>query len=386
VQCNLLELRELASLAIVGTEDPKKLTFKWAHLLRLAYPREVQLPFAYLALIAHLLKLEPLSICPEVMAGGACDICSHGILAGYRIPDPGFAAELGSLWMILGLCQKNESLVFAGLKVAYFQLHQLPHLTLWRKDSQNSESMHGLLFTLAHRISGDSAFTEHKTKSRLIRELLSLVPEKLACPIRLPYKFVPDEKELGMVKFNTGEGSFMCGLSGRNSGVFSYHKKEVALVNAGPIVGAIDSLERFGIEREVGKFNDMVWEKSAHHFRLQGWTKVFSCQTWMEVETQFHTGRVVFNGLFYGQERPAFVLYGRSDKLMLGGKTSFQPHGLQRYQGKSLPIELITEREALFIEGTGEMEVVSLGEGSSYFGAQFLIAYFGDGSLELQIK
>lgn len=387
MQCSLPELRELVSLAINGTEDPKILKQKWAHLKARAYPPQVQLPFAYLAFVAHLLKLEPVAVKPEVRAGGSCDVCTHGVIAGFRIPEPFHAAELGAIWMLIGLCQKNEALIFAGLKVAYFQLQNMPHYALWNTGLALHElrALQGLLFTLAHRISGDSAFVETKPKSRFVRDLLFLVPEKLQSPIRLPYKFVADEKELGSVKFGTEEGSFMCGLTGRNSGVFSYHKKEVAIVNAGPHLGDLDGLERFGIEREVGKLDDLVWEKSGHHFRLQGWTKVFSCQTWMEVGAEYHSGKFSFNGLFYGPEKPVFVLYCRGDKLVLGGKTSFHPHGLQRYQGKSLPAQLMGGKEALFIEGEGEMRVVSLGEGTSYFGAQFILAYFGE-EIGLRIK
>lgn len=409
MQCNrfLSEVRELANKTIEGIEDPARLRKEFVHLMQEGYPREVQLPLAYLGLIAYFLQQGPLAIIPEQRPNGAVDFSVGGLLPGYRVPEPFYLAELGSLWMILGIYQKNEALLYAGLKVAYWQSHLLdhaflPHLSLWNFAASYAPkefyAVHYLLFMLAYRVTSGDGFLQAAQiqKSRgwdptsLAGKLLTLVPEKLKAPARLPYRLVTEEVTLGMLKFKAPEGSIVCSLSGRNSGVFSYHKNQTALVNAGPQMAPFDALSRFGIEREASGFHDILWEKSAHHFRLKGWTRVFDRLTWMQLQANFEAHRLTLSCHFYRpREKLFFVFYAACDRLFLGGKTVLLAGGLDHYQGKSLPIQIVTGDEKIFIEPevAEEMQIIPLAGGVHFFGAQFLIAYScEEDSLRFQIK
>jgi hypothetical protein len=400
---NLTAIRDLAQRTIEGTEDPARLKKEFAHLMSQGFPQEVQLPYAYFALIAHLLELDPLPLKPEQRPNGAVDVSAHGLLLGQQIPEPLYLAELGAVWMILGVCQKNEQLLFAGLKVVHWQSHLLdtqllPHFALWSFAPHFCQhrlyAMHYLLLMVAFRVTSEERFLHaaqaQKTKTAFVGKLLSLVPENLNPPVRLPYRPVTEEMTLGMVTFKAPEGSVMCGLSGRNSGLFSYHKSHVALVNAGPQMAPFDALNRFGIERQAGSFNDILWEKTAHHFRLKGWTKVFSLPAWLELSAEFQAHYISLVCRFESPPKElAFVFYATGDRILLAGKTSFVPGGLHRYQGKSLPVEIKGENETIFIEpdSTGEMQIIPLAGGAHFFGAQFLIAYScGQEALGFQIK
>jgi hypothetical protein len=394
---NFEGFRGLAARAIVGTEEPASLKREFVQLLQQGVPRELQLPYAYLALIAHLLQLDPLLVHPDQFPNGAAYVDTIGMTTGHRTPEPTYLSELGSLWMILGVCQRNEPLVYAGLKVAYWQSYLLdsagfPHVSLWSLARDYSPSLlsafHYLLLTLAYRITSGQGFLQaaqtQKIKgwdpTSIAGKLLSLVPDPLVNPIRLPFRPLTEEITLGMLKFTMAEWSCMCGVSGWNSGVFSYHKKGIAIVNSGPQWAPLDALDRFGIEREGGPFHDLIWEKTAHHFRLKGWTKLFSCQTWMMMDCHYQAGRVKLSCELqegHSTEGLYFVFYAACDRLSIVGKKILSAGTMQRYQGKALPVEISGENEVFFIEpeAAEQMEVIPLAGGPYFFGSQFLIAY-----------
>lgn len=401
---NLDRFRGLAVRAIAGIDEPPKLKREFAKLLQEGTPRELQLPYAYLALTSHLLQLDSLAVHPDQFPNGAAYLDTAGIFSGGRLPEPTHLAELGSLWMILGVCQKSEPLIYAGLKVAYWQSHLLdlsglPHFALWSRAATHSPSQlaafHYLLLTLAYRITSGSGFLQaaqiQKVKgwdpTSVAAKLLSLIPENLSNPVRLPFRPLTEELAMGMLKFTTPHWSAVCGVGGWNSGTFSYHKKELAILNAGPQAAPLDALGGFGIEREGGTFKDLVWEKTAHHFRLKGWTKLFALPHWILIDYHYQAGRLQLTCELqegWSKEGLFFAFYVACDQISIGGKITLRAKEMQSYQGKSLPLEISTRNEKIFIdpEEAEAMHVVPLAGGSYFFGSQFLIAYsFQENSL-----
>ncbi len=396
----LLLLRDLAWRILEGAEDHAGLKKRLGQLLRQRYPSELQLPHAYLVLLAHLLKLQPLSVHPYQLPNGATCLDVLGLCSGAQVPELAQFAELGSLWMILGVHLKNETLMYAGLKAALWQIHTLdhrglPHLSLWTRATTFQPtilaSSNHLLFTLAHRLTGDAGFYEAAqiqkhygwNPASLAGKLLTLVPEKINPLVKLSHRPFAEEMTVAMVKFSNPEWSMACSLSGWNSGIFSYHRNNVAIVNSGPQSTPLDALEGFGIDRTCSvnsrRFNEILWEKTAYHFRLKGWTKVFAHPTWIQMDGYYEAQKFTLSFLLQeGQPREnlAMVFYIRSDQLVIGGKTTLQAGSLERYQGKSMPIELRSGSEMIFIEPSDqEMQIIPLAGGDHFWGAHFLIAF-----------
>jgi hypothetical protein len=400
----LLLLRDLVWRVLEGAEDHAGLKKRFGQLSRQGYPVELQLPHAYLVLLAHLLKLEPLTIKPEQMPNGSTCLDSLGLCRSGELPEPSQLAELGSLWMVLGVHLKNETLLYAGLKVALWQIHTLdhrglPHFSLWSRAASFHPAIlaasNHLLFTLAHRLTSDPGFHQAAQIQKhhgwnplsLAAKLLTLVPEKIATPVRLSRPFA-EEMTVGLLKYGAPQWSMACCLSGWNSGLFSYHKNSVAIVNCAPQAAPLDALEGFGIDRTCSltarRFNEIVWEKTAHHFRLKGWTKIFAHSAWMHIDAFYEAQKFTLS-CFLQEQRPrdnlAMVFYARCDQLVIGGKTFLQAGSLERYQGKALPLELRSGQEMIFIEPLSdprleqEMQIIPLAGGDHFWGAHFLIAF-----------
>ncbi len=397
----LLLLRDLVWRVLEGAEDHAGLKKRLGQLLLQRYPSEIQLPHAYLVLLTHLLKFEPLPIAPQQMPNGATCLDTLGLSQGIQLPDTSQLAELGSLWMILGVHLKNETLLYAGIKVALWQIHTLdhrglPHFSLWSRAAtfhlSSLAAFNHLLFTLAYRLTSDVGFNQAAqiqkhygwNPSCLASKLLTLVPEKIAAPLRLSHKPFAEEMTVGLMKFSSAQWSMACSLSGWNSGFFSYHRNHVAIVNCGPQTVPLDALEKFGIDRACSlttrSYNEMLWEKTAYHFRIKGWTKAFAHPAWMQIEAHYEAQKVTLSCLLqegHTVENLALVFYARCDQLVIGGKTTLQAGSLERYQGKSLPLELRAENEKIFIEPLPdhEMQIIPLAGGDHFWGAHFLIAF-----------
>ncbi len=335
------------------------------------------------------------------MPNGSAIMDVGGITETGRVPELIQLAELGSIWMILGICLKNEGLVQAGIKVAIWQTHTLdhqglPHLSMWGHaaslNCSRLASYNSLLFSLAHRLTGEKGFNQaSELQNSKIREpdslsthLLRLIPEKISPFIRLSYRPLAEEITLGFIKFTAPQLSITCSISGSNSGVFSFHKNDVSIINCAPQVAPCDALELFGIDRGCSingrSFREVVWEKSSYHFRLKGWTKLFALPTWVEVDCSFQANEISLRFLFQ-RERPRenlrIAFYCSSKKVIVGGKTTLKAGLLEKYQGPIFPIELCGEKSMILItpKDTEEerMEIIPLAGGNHFFGADFLI-------------
>jgi hypothetical protein len=407
----LLLLRDLVWRVLEGAEDHAGLKKRLGSLLLQRYPSDIQLPHAYLALLTHLLKFEPLAIESQQMPNGATCLDALGFIKGGQLPEPAQLAELASLWMILGVHLKKEALIYAGLKAALWQTHTLdhrglPHFSLWSRAStfrpSTLSSSNHLLFTLAYRLTSDPGFNLAAQIQKhygwdpvsLPGKLLTLIPEKLSTPLKLSFKPFAEEMTVGLMKFMTPQSSMACSLSGWNSGVFSYHKNHAAIVNAGPQLAPLDDLEKFGIDRTCSltsrTFNEITWEKTAFDFRMKGWTKIFAHPAWMQIEAYYEAQKLKLSCRLQ-EDRPhdglAMVFYAKGDQLVIGGKETLQAGSLERYKGKAVPLELRAEDEKIFIEpltesgADQEMQIIPLAGGEHFWGAHFLIAFpFSEGS------
>ena len=226
-------------------------------------------------------------------------------------------------------------------------------------------------------------------------QLLNLVPSTLPPSIANPFQPFSEEITVGLMKFATPEMSFIAQVSGWNSGLFSFHKRHVAILNAGPQIGAYDDLSKFGIKRTWGvkqrAFQDITWEKTAYHCHLKGWTRFAASPIWLEIDVKVQAAQVTLDLKLQDkplQEEATLLLFLQSEKLVLGGKHHLEPAALEGYEGKSLPIELQGDGEKMVIQpdGISSMKVIPLAGGDHFWGAQFLVALTLDASSQLAIK
>ncbi|HNA62256.1 MAG TPA: hypothetical protein PKW79_04190 [Rhabdochlamydiaceae bacterium] len=393
----LVFLRDLTWRTLEGGEEFTSLKKRFGRLVQERYPEELQLPQAYLSLLSHLLKLPTFPIRPQQFPNGATVLDGLGLIIGGQVPELAQIAELGSLWMILGVVLKNDALIYSGLKMAVWQFHTLdhqgiPHLSLWSKaDSFTGKKLtayNHLLFSLAYRLTKERAFAkvaqmQESDRQSLPGKLLHFISEQYEPAIRLSYRPLLEEMTVGLLKFTTPVWSMACTLSGFNSGMFSYHKKRVAILNSGPQVQPLDDAKLFGIERSCSlktrRFSETTWEKTAHHFRFKGWTKVHALPTWMETDYYFQAQKLNFS-CFFQEGRPLdqlyLAFYCRGDKVTVGGKLTLERGRITKYQGKSSPLEILADDEVIYLEpgSETEMEVIPLSGGDEFWGADFLIA------------
>ena len=102
---------------------------------------------------------------------------------------------------------------------------------------------------------------------------------------------------------------------------------------------------------------------------------------WIDTRLEFQKAHLsietVFNGIF-DQKIFAFVFFAKAPTCLVDGRQAIEPRSFQRYQGKIRPVYLKGERASLAIEAghkDGEMQVIPLGGGQNFWGADFLIAY-----------
>ena len=400
VDAYIFLLQDLLWKILKDAEEMPALKKRFGKLFKKGYPESLQLPKAYLTLIAHLLKFDPLPLEPHQFPNGTAVMDTLGCYEAKEIAEPIELAQLGILWMILGVRQKNDVLQRAGLKVALWQIHLLdgqgrPHLSTWCRASVFRFSTlllwNYVLFTIAYRMTGEKMFAQLAEKAKeqawdpdaFQLQLLHLVPSTMIPSIVSPFQPFSEEITVGIIKFATAEMSFIAQVSGWNSGLFSFHKRHVAILNSGPQMGAFDDLSKFGIQRTWGEknsaFQDVTWEKTAYHCHLKGWTRLAAAPLWLSFDSKVQAGQATIDLKL--QEKPlseevSFLLFLKAEKLVVGGKHLLAPAALDGYEGKPLPIELQGDGEKMVVQTDGitSMKVIPLAGGDHFWGAEFLVA------------
>jgi hypothetical protein len=402
-------LRQVVLEALTET-DRAQLKPKVGQLLCARNWDQFQLGEALRALACHLVGIDYRTPIPKQMPNGAALIEYAGHLPEFQVPDLSASAELGALWAVLGILQESSELSMASLRLANWHLNLLdsagfPHLALWSKGGEfsvprllNSLYLHLLLCS---RISGEEYFEraallqkKHMkgwNRDELSEKLFELVAEKLSVKLRYRINPFAEEVTVGMGKWADREMSIACTLSGFNSGMGSFHKKEVAVVNFGPQMGALDDLNRFGIERPCSMaertFADLKWEKGAGGVSIQGWTKVFGDNLWM-FSTLGMGSKQLRIALEFQEDKPraslSFVFYLKGQKCVIGGREHVQAYSLDRYQGNAASVVLSGETEKIYIDPgpLGSMTLIPLAGGDFFWGSDFLLVFEIDPKIE----
>lgn len=371
-----------------------------ALLLKRFWP-EHQLSSAYHALLCTVVGLQPLpSLKPLLLPNGAPLIEEKGYLDSGKIPSLALAAETALVWAVLGHLQNREDLCLASLKVANWLLHLLDHrglplTTLWAEATGFStlklvalfEALFSIAYEMTHHSFFEQAFLLQKRslsenqRPLFIAHLMTLLP---ADKKQYPYELikVAEEATLGMIKFSKKETTVAFVLTGWNSGMGRLQKKEIGVVNFGPQVGPLDDLSRFGIARKCLKnFQDLVWEKEPDGALIKGWTQMYALPYSFEATLAYLAGNLKIK-LFLDEVAPKrglnFVFYVQAQEAQIQGKKQLSQGTLDRYSGSPLPVIFSKGEETLLLEPhqeQGVMEVIPLGGGDEFWGANFLVSF-----------
>lgn len=371
-----------------------------ALLLKRFWP-EHQLSSAYHSLLGTVVGLQPLpSINPLILPNGAPLIEEKGYLDSGKIPSLALAAETALVWVILGHLQNRDDLCLASLKVANWFLHLLDHrglplTTLWAEAAGFSTlklvALFEALFSIAYEMTNLSFFEQafllqkrylnEKERPSFIAHLMALLPANKKV---YPYELIKisEEATLGMIKFSKKDTTVAFVLTGWNSGMGRIQKKEIGIVNFGPQVGPLDDLSRFGIARKCLKnFQDLVWEKEPDGVLIKGWTRIYALPYSFEATLAYLAGNLKIK-LFLDEIAPKrglnFVFYIQAKEALIQGKKQLYPGTLERYKGSPFPVVFSKEGETLLLEPhqeQGVMEVIPLGGGDEFWGANFLVSF-----------
>ncbi|MGR3973257.1 MAG: hypothetical protein QRY72_01575 [Candidatus Rhabdochlamydia sp.] len=404
-------LKQLLKDVLEKKTDERDLKRTFLSLSCRGYPDHLILLKTYESVIASILKIPLSSFHLEPFFNGMALLDTAGWCDSYTVPPPNHLAELAVLWMVLGAVLKRDIFKLSGVKLAYFNcqffdLEGRCHLSFWSHMSslkiQDLRDWSGLLFKMASYLTQDGEF-ENKTVQLLQEQqlpyafpftLFQFIEKEPSFSLKVSIK----EKALGIIKFATSDLSIAAHLSGWNSGLFSFHKKKVAILNSGPQVGSYEDLKRFGINRGwQGKkkaFADGVWEKTAYHASLKGWTKLLASTSWIWFDCHVQAGNAIFSITL--EDRGAFedeiscVLFIQGEDILLGGNFFLRDIPSKIYEGKTVPLEVQAGEERLWIypQMAPSMRLMALTPQESYGYAQFVLIFplRKQETLKLEIK
>ncbi len=431
--------RELLTVMLIVRDRELHSVFKPLIIKRVQYLNhialwaEFQLLSAYQALMGVLLEqpVKELTLCQ--FPSGACPLEGGGHWAWGDIPHPLFHAELGTLWCLYGALTGNKRFLKAAEMLAQWQQNVLDHdflpfAGLFSQEGDASElslvSNNFVLFDAVARTSAraDMACCAEKQLSRLTAlmgqsagvlngHMLTLgtwfgrhFAAVAAADFHLPEAF--DDSYLAMAGCRGADSSAVATLYGGGSGMGCMHHGDIQVVNFGPQHLPLGNCLGFGLEGGGRLLAGRVKSVAAAEgvFTIEGVARMAARPKamqslagfrqgdpggiWIDTRLEFQKGHLcietAFNGIFEPTDF-AFVFFVKAASCLVGGTQVIAPRSFQRYQGAVCPVQLKGCQAVLMLEAghtSGQMQVIPLGGGQNFWGADFLIAYQCSGAEE----
>lgn len=386
---------------------------------------ELQPVAVYKALCGHLLGQSVRELEIHQYASGAVPLEWGGHWSWGSVPHSRFHAELGVLWCLHGQLTEDNCYFKAAEALAEWQLNTLDHnclplVGLFSQEEDFSESRllinNFLLFNAVSIFAdrSDMASIAEKQYARIttlssaaaiefsplqlvLNKWLSKYPKPSSVLPTLP-SFFKDE-QLILAGCRSISGSAVSTLSGGGSGMGSMYRGDVQIVCFGPQHLPLGDCRSFGIESQQDHLSQSQIKISTADkmYGIQGLARVSShpktsplranfrngehCGIWIDTKQHFQdeqlTIEATFRGLF-DVSTLAFVFFVKARSCAIENLKVVNLRSFERYQGEVKNIILHGEQTILMIEAgqrQGGMEVIPLGGGNSFWGADFLIAY-----------
>jgi len=193
---------------------------------------------------------------------------------------------------------------------------------------------------------------------------------------------------------------FALTLLGKNSGLGAFHKKGVKIVNCGPWAAPLGECRNFGIRRlafrekelffslksdlmqGAGSPKDFASPLESASSSLEGWTRLQPTPSfvdgWIHLKAREDKERLNLD-LTLSSSPDAGVLFFAflvQAKEAQVGRHRFLPATMRHYLGESALITFFAQEEKIEIalSKKGEIELIPLGGGRHFWGANFLLA------------
>lgn len=396
--------------------------------LKQGYWNDFQLGSALASLACHLLNLPADEVIPKLLPSGAALVEHGGHRLDAHLPNPILNAELGIIWALLGVVNKNYDQILSALQLGHWQLNTVdyngvPFEGLWLKGDEYCPisllSANYLLFDMCQALSEhpkmqlardnqlrqlavfkEDDFYESPMLTLLLSEYLEekLSSYELSDTLKSNIGSIGisrEDKDLGFCHYCYNDFNLICSASGSNTGIGSIHKDQVHITNMGPHFYPLGNLEGFGIYRTCvkdGSFKDIMIKIDDGMLDFKGWARLISPElsthgcskvkpgnSWMEFHMEgLETKCKLTVKCLQNESAPlAFTFFIKAEQALVDQKFELLPKSLDRYSDQTTSMTFKRGNSSLTIHPSyeGKMEVIPLAGKNHFWGADFLLAF-----------
>jgi hypothetical protein len=425
-----LALNCLLEISDENEELKKNIQSAFKEMKPSPFEKDFQLLNSLIALNSQYLLEKKKDVQPKLHPSGACPMEWKGYFPWATLPQAQLQAEAGACWAILGKLRNDANLLSAAASSAewiathYLDHKSIPAYGLFRKESQASNldvlSANILLFHTVATICGNASLeTLAREQVVALREsseegnlsylaFVTIVLEwignvfSVPTPQAISLETYFCDPHVGLVGARTADAYVACTLLGSNTGLGTYSKGDVSVLNFGPQLFPLGDCKNFGIERtfrpESQSNPGAFFESSSKGFLLKGNCKVATHGTptedlsdsqftspehsgiWMDVCQKYEEGVLTLEISPYGllsNENLAFAFYVKGKSCNINGLT-VSPRSLDRYEGKVESILIQGEDSEMKIEmplAAKSLQVIPLAGDNHFWASDFLVAY-----------
>lgn len=380
--------------------------------------------FRVIVALNHLLtKMSVPEVGSHLLESGAALIDLQEYCSWQALPYAPYHLEFGIFLCILALLTKREDLLDSVIRLAKWQLNNtldanyFPFTALFTREHEgdplNTLLLYYLFFHCVSVLTTENEFDG--AASALLDELqknwqdvlkpinpLWVLVEKLfvaekkeaSLPFPLPEHIY--DSSTALVGYRSSNLHAVCTLHGGHTGLGSVKLEDVEIINYGPQYLPLGDCFGFGIEgnhlSDHGLRKSMI-ELRRQGFSLKGCVRLVDQPSslpfqigrfrgiWFEILQELKQARFNLKTSFLGLdgwEGTAFSFFAKADKCRVGDEKILLPSTFDRYEGNVQPIYLDGKHSSLCLSMPsfkGTIQAIPLGGKSSFWGANFLIAY-----------
>lgn len=399
-------------------------------LLRQPWNEQSQYQRSLVALNYALADLPVPAVSPHLLESGAAPIELEEFRSWLAVPYIPYHAEFGTFLALLSRLTGNVELQETAIKIAQWHFNTLdasfhPFTGLFVQEADGSAGcLLGWNYLLFHALGQLSGYEHFETAAQRQLDYLSQLKERgslcldplmpllelqlrssqpIGChPFNLPAQIYDPANAL--VGWRSPEQNVVFTLHGGHTGLGCFHLKDTAIISYGPQYLPLDDCRGFGIEGN--DLSDKEMRKSTvewgpQGFRASGCVRFVDQPTglqppspyslglfrgiWIEVDQILAKNQVHLNANFLsldGWESVAFSFFIQAQACRVG-EEQVNLRSLSRYQGAIKPLLAEGAASSFQLQALhqhGSMQVIPLGGGNNFWGADFLVSYVLDPS------
>lgn len=419
----------LALLSYLLGKRPPELSVKWHALLRQPWQSSSQYLKAIMALSQCLMGMPVPDIHLQLLEGGAALLERHEYSPWSALTYQPLHAEFGTFLCVLASLTNKKDWQGSIQRLANWQLNTLgadglPVAGLFTQERESERALvlmwNLLFFCAAAQVTGNPQLA-HIAKLQLehlecvagqqsVRvPPLMLLLEKLLQAGTFAYDYRGQslslaervyDPSMALVGFRSHPCHALCTLHGDHTGLGYFRLGDIQVVNYAPQYLPLGDCQGFGIEgnhfSDHGTRQTSIKEDS-QGFGIKGCVRLVDQPLehaspysafgafrgiWMDIEQQFHREtlslKISLLG-FKGWEGVVMSFFVKAFYCDIGSQVKLLPQTLQRYEGPVQPVSFKGHQSSLNLISVNlnptSMQVIPLGGGDNFWGADFLVAY-----------